>query len=583
MTFQMTTVLLVYVFFLIVVSVINYRDGFKNIFSTEAKIPWVLAGFSLFVINPELINIISKMGIVAREGYSGLWIFYTGLLGAGLLPIFFAPLWSRLKFMTDNQFILLRFSGKPARILHLFRAGYVGYLVVALLVAQVFIGMSKLFVIFFDISYLQSFLVIGTIVILLIAKNSLQLKVRTDFLNGIIYILAFIVGAIYVVNSFGGFSELYSRLAADYPEHIRLFPESFGKSGFGSAPTLVVYFLVQWWSIHVLDGAGPEAQRFMNTGTPLEAFKAAFLPLLLFSLVFLLHSFVLDAGIIMIHESPHELPAVNNFTDTEAGFIHLYKNSMPASLSALVLLAFLIGFISFTEAFINWGAGFVVVDIFRTYLAKKKTERFYSILSYFVMLVIGITGMIIAWYNTHLLGFQKFIFSMAAGVGPVFILRWFWWRINAWSQFTAMVTSLIFAFLWDGIYNNSDIFSFWIDSQMELWNLSYYAFKLVCLTFLVTVSWLVVTYLTKPDDKATLENFIRTVRPGGFWPGSKMKRNFFNKGKFLLLVLYSIVLVLPFIIIWTAKFRDFYYSLVLVTIWIGLLYLIVKRMARISK
>ena len=149
-------ILVSYLIILVAVSIFSYRKGFNNIFSTAKRIPWIFAGFSIFMFNPDTINVLSKMGIVATEGYSGMWIFYSGVLGAGLLPILFAPMWSRLKFMTDNQFILLRFSGKPAKILHLFRAIYVAYLVVALFIAQVFVALSKLLVVFFEVSYLQS-------------------------------------------------------------------------------------------------------------------------------------------------------------------------------------------------------------------------------------------------------------------------------------------------------------------------------------------------------------------------------------------------------------------------------------------
>lgn len=119
------SIIVLYVLLLFLVSVLSYRKGFLNVFQTEGKIPWFIAGFSVFLINPDTINILSKMGIVAEEGYSGMWIFYSAVLGTGFLPILFAPLCSRLNFMTDNQFILLRFSGRSAKILHLFRAAYV--------------------------------------------------------------------------------------------------------------------------------------------------------------------------------------------------------------------------------------------------------------------------------------------------------------------------------------------------------------------------------------------------------------------------------------------------------------------------
>jgi len=580
-------IIALYFLILLVVSTLSYRKGFRNIFTTGTKLPWILAGFSVFVINPDTINILSKMGIVAGEGYAGMWTFYTGVLGAGFLPILFAPLWSRLKFMTDNQFILFRFSGMPARVLHLFRAVYVGYLVVALFIAQVFIGLSKLLVVFFDLSYSRSFLAIAGILVLLIAKNSLRLKVRSDFLNGMIYILAFAIGAFFVIRHSGGIHQLYPKLNTEYSDYTRLFPESLSGTSLGSLPTVLVYFFIQWWSIHVLDGAGPEAQRFMNTGSSFQAFKAAFLPLILFSLVFLFHSFVIDAGIIMVNETAYQVPLVNGQADVEASFIMMYRNAMPEGLSALVFLAFFVGFMSFLESFINWGSGFIVVDVFRTYvfggnLFGGKTDRFYSLLSYLTMLVIGSTGILIAWYNTHLLGLQKFIFAMGAGVGPVFILRWFWWRINAWSQFTAMITSLVYAIGWDLLYDAGDPFSLLVDHQLEAWNLSYYAFKLVCLTVLVTASWLLVTFLTRPDDRETLDQFVKTVQPGGIWPLKVPGRKRINPQRILLLVIYPVISILPFLMIWQFKFGSLLAGLMMSLAWVALMTFTVKKMAALE-
>jgi solute:Na+ symporter, SSS family len=573
-------IILTYLVLLVLVSAFSYRKGFVNVFSTGKKLSWVLAGVSLFAINPDNINVLSKMGILAEEGYAGLWIFYTGVFGAGLLPIVFAPLWSRLRFMTDNQFILLRFSGRPARILHLFRAGYVGYLVVSLFIAQVFIGLSKLLVVFFEVSYIQSYLILGGLLLLIIAKNSLQLKVRTDFLNGLVYLLAFALGAFFVVKHAGGFREIYGSLNHDYPDYIRLIPSGFKGTSFGSLPVFLTYFFIQWWSVNVLDGAGPEAQRFMNIRNSFDAFRAAFLPLVLFAFAFLLHSFVLDAGIILLNESPGMVPVIHGNADTEAFFISIYRNAMPAGMFALVFLAFLVAFIGFIEAFINWGSGFVVVDLFRTYMFRDRKDRFYTILSYLVMFLIGYTGLLIAFFNTHLLGLQKFIFAMGAGVGPVFILRWFWWRINAWSQLTAMVASLVLAVGWDLGYDHSEAFRQMVDACLVHADLSYYAFKLICLTVLVSIAWLAVTFLTNPDDPSTLENFVKEVNPGGIWPGKKGAGSKISGRKVLLVALYALVSILPFLMIWTFKFRSIFMGLAMLMVWFGLLAFIIRSMAR---
>jgi len=576
------TILILYLLILGVVSILSFRKGFQNIFRTENRIPWYLAGFSLFLINPDTINVLSKMGIVATEGYAGMWIFYSGVLGTGFLPIIFAPLWSRLRFMTDNQFILFRFSGKSAKVLHLFRAAYVGYLVVALFIAQVFIGMSKLIMVFTGCNYPVSFLIIGIILILLIAKNSLQLKVRTDFLNGIIYLSAFAIGAYFVMKHYGGWSVVYPKLNSSYQGYIRLFPESVEHTSFESMPTLLVYILIQWWSINVLDGAGPEAQRFMNARNPFQAFKAAFLPLILFSLVFLFHSFVIDTGILMIHESSEMIPEINSFPDLEASFVQQYKLAMPGGLSTLVFLAFMIGFTSFLESFLNWGASFVTVDVFKTYIFKKKKDRYFGRLSYMIMIAIGISGMLIAWYNTHLLGLQKFIFAMGAGVGPVFILRWFWWRINAWSQFTAMLSSLIFAVGWDIAYQSSAAFHRFIDFQLINMNISYYAFKLLSITGIVTLCWLLVTFLTPPDDRDTLIQFVDRVNPGGFWPFRTSRKKTTKKHTLLLLLIYPVISISPFLCIWLFKFGSIPLAISLTAGWLILLYITVKLMSQID-
>ncbi|HYW95311.1 MAG TPA: hypothetical protein VE870_06980 [Bacteroidales bacterium] len=573
-------ILIVYTLILLLVSVLSFRKGFRNIFRTENRIPWFLAGFSIFLINPDTINVLTKMGIVAEEGYSGMWIFYSGVLGAGLLPILFAPLWSRLKFMTDNQFILLRFTGRPAQILHLFRAIYVGYLVVALFIAQVFIGLSKLLIVFFDISYARSFLVISVLLILIIAKNSLRLKVRTDFLNGMVYILAFALGAFFVVKAYGGLPAIYARLNASYTDYTRLFPASLDKSSFGSLPNVLVYFLIQWWSINVLDGAGPEAQRFMNTRGAFPAFKAAFMPLILFTLVFLLHSFVIDAGILMVNESATDIPVINGRPDSEAGFISMYSQAMPGGLSALVFLAFFVGFAAFLEATINWGSGFLVVDVFRTYLFRKRSDRFYTLLSYTVMLVVGISGIFIAWYNTRLLGLQKFIFAMGAGVGPVFILRWFWWRINAWSQFTAMVASLFLAVGWDVLYNNSTVFHHFVNVQTSAFNLGFYALKIIYLTVLVSACWLTVTFITKADSMETLENFVKKVKPGGYWLGMNHGTRGLSRARLVLVAIYPVISILPFIIIWAFKFGSRLQAWLMIPVWFALLWFTVHYMHR---
>ncbi|MFH1000616.1 MAG: hypothetical protein V1783_07220, partial [Bacteroidota bacterium] len=133
-------VIIAYLLILISVSFLAYSKKHQNIFSSEKMIPWWILGMSYFIINNDNINSLPQMGILLEKGYSGLWIYYTAFLSAGIIPIIFAPMWGKLRFMTDNQFILFRFSGTSAKILHGFRAIYVGYLVVALMCSMYIIA-----------------------------------------------------------------------------------------------------------------------------------------------------------------------------------------------------------------------------------------------------------------------------------------------------------------------------------------------------------------------------------------------------------------------------------------------------------
>ena len=344
----------------------------------------------------------------------------------------------------------------------------------------------------------------------------------------------------------------------------------------------MVFFLVQWWSINVLDGGGHEAQRFMTARTPKNAFKVAILPIIFITIVFIFRSIIFDAGILLHKTNSGFIPLANGTADNEAYFVGLFANILPDGLHALAFIAFLVGFVTCYESFLNWGSGFVSVDFIHTYIEKQASEKQKVLHSYLVMFLITITALLIAYYNQYMLGLQKFIFSMAAGVGPVFILRWFWWRINAWSQLSAMLSSLVYTVTFDLLYKYSIGFHNSFDHLLAQWNFSYYPLKLLILTVLVTITWLVVTFLTKPDNKEHLKKYIEKVKPSGCWPkGFKVQKGISNKKIFLLLI-YALVSILPFVFVWGFKFYSVAISLVLIIIWILCIWFITKFITKLK-
>jgi solute:Na+ symporter, SSS family len=576
-------VIVAYLLIIISVSVLSYSKKHQNIFGSEKMVPWWILGMSYFITNNDIINSLPKMGILLDRGYSGLWIYYTAFLSAGIVPIIFSPMWGKLKFMTDNQFILFRFSGKSAKILHGFRAVYVGYLVVALMISMYIIATTKLLVVYFNIEYNLAFGIVSLLSLLIVFKNSFIVKVRTDVLNGVIFIITFIISAIYILNYAGGVKIVYHTLNTDFYEQTRLFPQEGFTNSFETLPNLLIFFLVQWWSINVLDGGGHEAQRFMTARNPSNAFKVAILPIIFITIVFIFKSIIFDTGIFLHKINIGIIPLANETVDNEAYFVGLFANILPDGLHALAFIAFFIGFVTCYESFLNWGSGFVSVDFIHTYIKKQEKEKQKVWHSYLIMYLITLTALLIAYFNQYMLGLQKFIFSMAAGVGPVFILRWFWWRVNAWSQLSAMLSSLIFTVSFDLLYKYFVGFHNTFNFLLAQWNFSYYPLKLLILTFLVTITWLVVTFLTKPDDHEHLKNYVEKVKPLGWWPKGFNVQNGIAYKKILLILIYALVSILPFVFVWLIKFHSVVISIMLFIIWLIFIWIIFKYNSNFEK
>ncbi len=561
-----------YILVVSLISFFSFNGKFDNLFGSQKTVSWWITGLSYFIISSENVNMLSKMGIVIDEGYSGLWIFYCSVLSVGFIPVIFAPLWSRLKFITDNQFILMRFSGFGAKVLHIFRAAYVGYLATSIFISLYLIALIKLLVLYLSLSYTESFIIVSIIAFLVILKNSYNVKVQTDIFNSILYLVAFIVGSLLVVSHFGGFKEIYFDLNSNHSESLNLFSDTTNSN---TGINFFVYFAIQWWSISIIDGSGPKAQRFMSVRTPLDAFKTAIFPILLMSIMFVFKSFVLDTGLYVSHISPELVPRIGGVKDYEGFFISLFSDSLSPIVNTLVFIAFFIGLTSIFEALLNWGASFISVDLYSTYINKEASEKSKIRTSYLAMILIVSTGLAIAYFNTYLLGVQKFIFSMAAGVGPVFVLRWFWKRINAWSQLSAMLSSLLLTIGFDYFFNNIGSFNTLISSVMRDCAVSYYPLKLTVLTVLVSIIWITVTFVTRPDDKKHLEAFykrlstaIKPTRHSVLW-------------KSIFLIILPMISILPFLFVWSFKFYSTLLGSVLLVMWICLILVVVLRMNKI--
>ena len=534
----------------------------KNVFSENGKLSWWLASSSLIIIywNPafDMIN----TGLVLEKGYSGLWFTKDILLTIGIAPILFVPMWARLRLTTDNELIRLRYSGRGAKVLQLFRAVYVGLFISSFIISFYLLGIRKILDAIWVISDLQYFVGLLVLIPLLVVKNTFQLKIRTDGFVMLLYLLTICTGIFFLIEKSGGWLEMKSQLITD--ERISMLPSKSATTE--SFQNWFVFLFVQWWSVRILDDSNPNTQRYFAVGDSWNAFKSIFFAIVIISIMFGLSSFVWDAALL----------TENHISDSEGLYFKLLFDASPAGIKGLILIVFIFGFITTIESTLSWGSSFLSIDVYKTYINKDASTSRIRLSAFLFMGMIFMLSALIYSFSAHLIELQKILFSMSAGVGVVFILRWFWWRVNAWSQLSAMLSSLLYTILYESLYLHWDSFSVFVDRLSTSLEMSYYAFKVCILTLLVTSTWLSVTFLTQSDDISHLKKFTFSTKTGGYWPFKTQR--FHWRRKLLLIALFVLLGILPICIIWYLKFSSILILAFLTLGWVGVSYLIYTNM-----
>ena len=423
-------------------------------------------------------------GIIHQKGLSGLWIFWASFLGAAFVPIVLAPLWSKLDFITDNQFILYRFSGKSAKILHQFRSIYVGGIVVSFLISFHTLAFSRILQLYFKIDLDTSILITGIILLIFSLKNSLNLKFTFDVYHSVIYLISLVVSFYFLYKLAHGWDHSIQLLTDKNPQTLSVFPKSSDHSNWNS---IYLYLGVLWWSTQLFDGGGPEMARYTAVKGKWNAIKTGLLPVILnlFLTVILVGMAILSVSI-----HPNQ--------KGEISFVQNIFEAVPNWLDPICLIGFFAMYITTVESMLNWGGSFLTIDFYKTYFQPIQSKKHEAFLSFSVMLFISILAILITRNMSSLESVIKVVFSISAGVAPVYILRWFWLRINAWSQLSAMIAS--------GVYTLS--FNWFVSHfPIQTVNFNEYNWQIVIVTILTTITWITVTFLTPKDDENTLKRF----------------------------------------------------------------------------
>ncbi len=528
-------------------------SSLANFFLGGRNLPWYIAGISMVATTFAADTPLAVTELVAKNGISSNWIWWNFLIGGMLTTFFFASLWRRANVLTELELIELRYSGKPAAILRGFKSIYLGLFMNVLIIGWVNLAMVSIIQVFFDIPTVTAFWYMIVVMIIAMVYSSLSglLGVAiTDTLQFIIAMTGCIILAVFVVNSdkIGGIEGLKAKL----PEgSLNFLPQIGGSSGSGfSTLTISIgaffsFAVVQWWASWYPGaepgGGGYIAQRMMSTRNEKDA---------VFSTLFfqIAHYCLRPWPWILVGLC--SLVLYPDLTDKKLGFVMAMKEFLPGGLKGLLFVAFLAAYMSTISTQLNWGASYLVNDLYKRFIKKsnekvasEKEEKKYVRVSKLITILIMVISILVTTQIKSISAVWEFIMECGAGLGLVLILRWYWWRINAWSEIVATLAPFVGYVI--GHYVLADnIGAAFTDNRGPF----------LFTVLFTTISWILVTYVTKPTAIETLKNFYKIVRPDGNWkPFQEEKKDTSNLKKLTICWLSAIVLTYS-LLFCTGKF-----------------------------
>ena len=469
-------------------------------FLSGRNLPWYLAGLSMVATTFAADTPLAVTELVAKNGIAGNWVWWNFAFGGLLTVFFFAKLWRRAEIMTEVEFAELRYSGKASKFLRGFRAVYLGLFINVVIMGWVNKAMASILTGMFGIPGSEVIIYVFAcmlIVALYSALSGLWGVVITDAFQFIVAMAGCIILAIIVVNSsqVGGIEGLRNKL----PEYtFNFFPVISSVKDAGllfslSVTSFLAYVGIIWWASWYPGaepgGGGYVAQRMMSAKNEKHSLFAT----LFFQIA---HYGIRPWPWIIVGLCSLVLYPNLGADQKNLGYIYAMNDFLPSGLKGLLVAAFFAAYMSTISTQLNWGTSYLINDFYRRFLNKGNSEKHYVKISRMVTVLLMIISAIVTLFISTISGAWIFIMECGAGLGLVLILRWYWWRINAWSEISAMITPFV-------IYPVLKLNGIEFPSSL---------FILVSCTTLV---WIVVTFLTKPTSEEVLISFYKKIHPGG--------------------------------------------------------------------
>ncbi len=484
----------------------------EDFFLSGRKMPWWLAGTTMVATTFAADTPLAVTELVAKNGIAGNWLWWNMVAGTILTVFFFARLWRRAGILTDVEFIELRYSGKSAAFLRGFKAVYLGIFMNIIIMGWVNLAMASILKVIFGIDEDSVLLyIIGAMIIVGIysAISGLWGVAITDMFQFIIAMAGCIVLAFVIIDlpEIGGVKGLMNSL----PSHVFNFFPSVSFSTIGtatgimtiSASAFIAHIAVQWWSSwypgNEPGGGGYIAQRMMSAKDERHS--------LLATLWFAIAHYALRPWpwIIVALAS---LVLYPDLKYPREGYIMAMRDHLPPGLLGFLVAAFLAAYMSTIATHLNWGSSYIINDLYKRFVNKSADEKHYVMVSRIVTLMLVVLSSLMIKVMNSISGSWEFIIECGAGLGLVLILRWYWWRLNAWSEIVAMVVPIL-------VYGAPLLAARILHPDETYVPYIQFPESLFFIAGVTTISWLVITLITKPVTREQLIIFYQRVRPGG--------------------------------------------------------------------
>ncbi len=519
------------------------KGGLDSYFAGGRNVPWWWLGTSMVATTFAADTPLWVTGVVAKYGIAGNWFWWSSVISTMFMTFFFASRWRQAGVITDVELTEIRYGGKQAAVLRSVKALFSSLFVNCIILGWVFAAMAKItrpfihwneilgqetfdtielfwpsLLVFHDVNNTLTIAVICIIIIIYSSAGGIRAVMFTDLFQFVIAMTSAIAFAYFAVDHVGGLSSLWSKLDQIYPdkssEYTSFLPKLTGDDALMPLGVFLASIGFIWWNKDSVDGSGYISQRLNTAKSSQDAEKGA--------LWYAISALVLRSwpwimvGLVALVLYPVDGELAKNALDNggkvdrEMAYPILMRDILSPGWLGLVFLSLLAAFMSTVDTHINWGASYLANDCYKRFINPGASDKALTRVSRISVVLMSFIAIMVATQISSINSAWKFYAGMMAGIGLPHLLRWFWWRANAWTEITGMVTGLVMSII---IYYFKETKALPGEYRIVI-------IGLTSMLFSITV-----TLLTKPVSEEHMKKFIDRVQPMGFWKGMNQNKN----------------------------------------------------------